>query len=197
MKPKPYRATFLAILFAFIVLAIGLFAWARVSAQQELPLAEMALQEYELPKAHQILSAGPTTFQDVSQPINLANSVAFRVHQFHEAYKINVLAEEAEIGHYLYRYDDKTQAENQAKALITYALQDPRVRPVQPRDDGNKEHRSLSGQTVQFTNTEAGAVYYWFIDVQGRTLILLMVGGPAGERTRTTFEALKDRVQQR
>lgn len=187
---KQHKVQLFAVVFAFIVLAIGLFTWARVSAQRELSLAEMALQEYELPQPHQILGTGPTTFKDVSQPINSANSAAFYVHPFLEAYRVNVLAEEAEIGHYLYRYEDKTQAEAQARALITYAIQSPGVELLQPVDDG-------ISQTIRFTSVETGAVYYWFIGVQERTLTLLMVGGPAGEQTRMTFESLKKRVQQR
>lgn len=192
------RSASIAMAIASVALALGLFAWAHAGAQQELPLAEMALQKDELPGSYQILDIGPTTFQDVSQPINSANSTSFRAHSFLEAYKVNALVGQAEIGQYLYRYQDATQAEEQAQALITYALQDPKSQPMQPVlvDDGSKGIPGVAGQTIRFTSPETGAVYYWFVDVQGRTLILLFVGGSENEHTRMTFEALKAHVQQ-
>jgi hypothetical protein len=193
------KSASITVAIASVALAVGLFAWAHAVAQQELPLAEMALQKDELPGSYRILNASPTTFQDVSQPINSANSVSFRVHPFLEAYKVYALAGQAEIGQYLYRYQDATQAEEQAQTLITYALQDPKSQPMQPVlvDDGSMGSPGVAGQTIRFTSSETGAVYYWFIDVQGRTLILLVVGGPENEHTRMTFEALKAQIQQR
>lgn len=190
-----------------LVMFVGLIAFAssvlargHVFAEQERPLAEMALQKSELPEGTKILSAGPTVFNDVSQPINSANSANFRVHEFLEVYRLNTVGKQVNAGHYLYRYRDVTQAEEQARVLVTYALQDKESQRLQPlliNNGAAAESSSGKGQVIRFINPEIGAVYYWFIGVKGRTLMLLVVGGPLNEPTKTTFESLKARVQQR
>jgi len=174
--------------------------WVRVSAQLERPLAEIALRKSELPDGAEILSAGPVPLEDVSHPINAANSASFRVHEFLEAYRVNALGKQVNIGHYLYRYRDAIQAEEQARVLATYALQDKKSQYLQPMlidDEADAESHSGKGQVIRFTGPEAGAVYYyWFIGVEGRTLMLLFVGGPPNESTKAVFESLKASAQQ-
>jgi len=88
-------------------------------AQQAQPLAKMALQEEELPRGVQALHAGPISFEDLSHPLNSENTLPV-VHQFLEAYQISFLGEKIHGGHYLYRYEDPKQAEEQATRLVAY-----------------------------------------------------------------------------
>jgi len=184
------------IVMAVILLATYglLFAWNHVFAQPECPLAEMALQESDLPDDVEVLSAGPTSFDDASQPINSENSRSFGVHEFLEAHKVSFLGKQIHGGHYLYRYRDSAQAEEQAARLVVYALQDERLQPTIVEKDSAPQ--GVKGQVVRFISPDTGGVYYWFIGVTGRTLVLLFVGGPLNEETRTSFNLLKLRVQE-
>ncbi len=192
---------------AVLITFVGLIAIAAlvlsangVPAQPERPLAEMALQKSELPEGTSVLSVGPTGFDDLSQPINSFNSASFRVHEFSEAYKIATVGKEFSVGHYLYRYPNASEAEEQARAITEDAFSNPKsqsLRPVLIPDATAAANKKAIDQSVQVTDPETGGVYYWFVGVKGRTLMLLVVGGPPDDQTRAAFESFKDRVQQR
>ncbi len=193
---------------AVLITCVGLIAIAALAlsangaaAQPERPLAEMALQKNELPEGTSVLSIGPTGFDDLSQPINSFNSAAFRVHEFSEAYKITTVGKELQIGHFLYRYQSAREAEKQARAITEDAFKNPKSRPLRPvlmPDDASAAaNKKAIGQSIQVTDPETGGVYYWYVGVEGRTLMLLVVGGPPDDRTRAAFESFKNRVQQR
>lgn len=198
MNPKK-----LAILIAFVgLIAIAGLALSasNVFAQPERPLAEMALQKNELPEGTSVLRIGPTGFDDLSQPINSFNSAAFRVHEFSEAYQIATVGKEFSVGHYLYRYQSVKEAEEQARAITEYTLNNTKSQPLRPvlmPDASAAANKKAIGQSIQVTDPETGGVYYWYVGVEGRTLMLLVVGGPPDERTRAAFESFKDRAQQR
>lgn len=181
------------------LIALGLFGSvpirAYVSAQLEQSLAEIALQEKELPANTQILSAGFVSFEDPSHPINAMNSSSFRVHEFLEAYQLDAVGDQIDIGNYLYRYGSATHAEEQAKAFIEYALQHKELQPVLISENSDVRH-GLKGQSIQVVNPETGGIYYWFIGTKGHTLVLLAVTGLPNELTQATFESLKATVQQ-
>ena len=182
------------------LIALGLLGsapiQAYVSAQLEQPLAEMALQERELPANTPILSAGPVSFEDPSHPINAMNSASFRVHEFLEVYQLDAVGDQIDIGNYLYRYDSAIHAEEQAKAFIEYALQHKELQPVLISDSSDV-NRGVKGQSIRVVSPETGGIYYWFIGAKGRTLILLAVTGLPNESAQATFESLKATVQQR
>lgn len=166
-------------------------------AQQAQPLAKMALQEEELPRGVQALHAGPISFEDLSHPLNSENTLPV-VHQFLEAYQISFLGEKIHGGHYLYRYEDPKQAEEQATRLVAYISQEAqRLQPVRIDDGSALPGQRVKGQAFRFTDPETGGVFYWFIGVKERTLMMLLVVGLPNEETRTTFELLKKYVQSR
>jgi hypothetical protein len=191
---------------AILITFVGLIAMAglvlsvsNVFAQGERPLAEMALQKSELPEGTAVLSNGPTGLDDLSQPINSYNSAAVRVHEFLEAYEITTVGK-FQIAHYLYRYQNANQAEEQARAFTEYGLHGEKsqsLRPVLVPDASPAINKKVTGQNIRVTDPETGGVYYWFVGVEGRTLTLLVVGGPSNDSTRVAFESLKDRIQQR
>ena len=192
---------------AILITVVGLIALAglvlsvsNVFAQPERPRAEMALQKGELPEGPAVLSNGPTGLDDLSQPINSSTIAALGGHEFLEAYKIDTVGKEFQIGHYLYRYQSTHQAEEQAQAITEYALHGEKsqsLRPVLMPDTSPAVDKKVTGQNIQVTDPETGGVYYWFVGVEGRTLTLLVVGGPSNDSTRVAFESLKDRIQLR
>jgi Flp pilus assembly protein CpaB len=190
-----------------LITFVGLIAVAALAlsatsaaAQPERPLTEMVLQKNELPLGTTVLSIGPTGFDDLSQPINSFNSAAFRVHEFSEAYKIAAVGKELEVGHYLYRYQSVKEAEEQARAITEDAFSNPKSQPLRPvvmPDASAAANKTAIGQSIQVTDPETGGVYYWFVGVEERTLMLLVVGGPSNDQTRAAFESFRARVQQR
>ncbi|WP_448593224.1 hypothetical protein [Thermoflexus hugenholtzii] len=181
-----------------LVLAFSLpFIWGHAFAQQEQPLAKMALREEELPRGFHVLHAGPIQFEDLSHPLNSENTLPV-VHRFLEAYKISFLGENVHGGHYLYRYKDPKQAEEQATRLVTYISQEAqRLQPVRIDNGSALPGQKVKGQAFRFTDPETAGVFYWFIGVKERTLMMLLVVGPPNEETGATFELLKQHVQSR
>lgn len=192
----------IALLFLAGLLATAALALSEVnaSAQREQPLAEMALQNSELPSGSRVLSIGQTSFDDLSQPINSLNSARFGTSHFLEAYKIAAVNDNLGVSHYLYRYENSTQSEAQASALLAYMLQGEKSQPFKPLVISNKSAaapNSLEGKSIQVTDPETGGVYYWFVATKGRDLMLLLVEGGPSDQTKTAFDALITRIQQR
>lgn len=180
-----------------------------MQAQREPSLAELALKADDLAglpgvSGSALRKSGPTSADDLSQPLNTKNdlgpltTVRAFLFKYEEAYAVEAGAWDGQyatyIGNYLYRYADSAQAEAAANELIKFVLQDPQGKPLdigpQMTDSGTR------GQTAMTIDLEGSAIY-WFAAAKGRTLILLMVNGMPVPPTQEAFEALAIRILQK
>jgi len=177
-----------ALTFVFLLLAGG-FAMAQVSAQQERPLAESALRKTDFAPSI-ILTRGAFTIKEEAQPLNSVNGL--RIHEFQSGYSFTGAADELQFAHYLYRFQNARDAQEQAQRVIDSANSE-KAKPLMPelsldtllaKDD--------SGTTVRVTDPETGGYYYWYVATRGRDLSLLMIGGAPNAQTLAQFNQYKN-----
>lgn len=196
------------ILLVCVTLAAGSWLATESSrAQSESRLADLALQPQDVSKDAQWLGASTVDATDVSQPLNRVNVEslsstppldAASVLAYESAYKVEAVELDengsglATIGHYLYRYPEKTQAQAASEAIFNTMAQ---VTHGDILDNGAAtEENGYVGRTLKVSNPEEGTVVNWFVGVNGRTLNLLMVEGLPLPSTQALFDGLVNRV---
>lgn len=180
-------------LIGFVLFGAGL-TWMQASAQRERPLAERALHQTDWAPSI-VLTQGAFTIKEEAQPLNSVNGL--RIHKFQSGYSFTGTADKLQFAHYLYRFQNARDAQEQAQRVIDSANSE-KARPLAPeisldallaKDD--------SGTTIRVTDPETGGYYYWYVATRGRDLSLLMIGGAPNAQTLAQFNQYKNIVSHR
>lgn len=202
-----FKSSVLAIT-ALVLVVASIFGFSLVlnaaQPEREPSLAELALKADDLAglpgvSDSVLRKSGPTSADDVSQPLNTKNDLGSLtiarefLFEYEEAYAVEAGAWDGQyaayIGNYLYRYPDPTQAQGIADQVIDAILRYPEGHLIGlETQDG-----PISGRTAMFIGSEGDAIY-WFVGTQDNVLILLTVNGPSTSSTEELFKALVTRA---